>query len=66
MKLSLQMLERAIKNNNPNVAEMTSRVTKTIIEQIDNLTIIATNFSSFAKLPEIKKKLLYSMKCFIL
>ncbi|MBK6818246.1 MAG: GHKL domain-containing protein [Bacteroidetes bacterium] len=58
MKLSLQMLERAIKNNNPNVAEMTSRVTKTIIEQIDNLTIIATNFSSFAKLPEIKKEII--------
>jgi signal transduction histidine kinase len=37
---------------------MTSRVTKTIIEQIDNLTIIATNFSSFAKLPEIKKEII--------
>ncbi len=58
MKLSLQMLERAIKNNRPNVEEMTTRVTKTMIEQIDNLTLIATNFSNFAKLPEVKKEVI--------
>ena len=56
MKLSLQMLERAIKNNNPNIAEMTARVTNTLIEQIDNLTLIATNFSNFAKMPELNKE----------
>lgn len=56
MKLSLQMLDRAIKNKNPNVNEMALRVTNTMIEQIDNLTIIATNFSNFAKLPDIKKE----------
>jgi len=56
MKLSLQMLERAIKNNNPNVPEITGRVTNTLIEQIDNLTLIATNFSSFAKMPDMKKE----------
>jgi two-component system nitrogen regulation sensor histidine kinase NtrY len=56
MKLSLQMLERAIKNNNPNIDEITARVTNTLIEQIDNLTLIATNFSNFAKMPEMKKE----------
>lgn len=56
MKLSLQMLERAIKNNNPNITEMTARVTTTLIEQIDNLTLIATNFSNFAKMPELNKE----------
>jgi two-component system nitrogen regulation sensor histidine kinase NtrY len=56
IKLSLQMLERAIKNKNPNVMEMTSKVTGTIIEQIDNLSLIATNFSNFAKMPELKKE----------
>lgn len=56
MKLSLQMLERAIKNNNPNIGEMTARVTTTLIEQIDNLTLIATNFSNFAKMPELNKE----------
>jgi two-component system, NtrC family, nitrogen regulation sensor histidine kinase NtrY len=56
MKLSMQMLEKAIKNKKPNVAEMTERVTATIIEQIDNLTLIATNFSNFAKMPELQKE----------
>jgi signal transduction histidine kinase len=56
MKLSLQMLERAIKNNNSNIPEITSRVTNTLIEQIDNLTLIATNFSNFAKMPELKRE----------
>lgn len=56
MKLSLQMLERAIKNKNPNVPEITARVTGTLIEQIDNLTLIATNFSNFAKMPEMKRE----------
>ncbi len=51
MKLSLQMLERAIKNNATNVNEMTIMMTKTLVEQIDNLSLIATNFSNFAKLP---------------
>jgi nitrogen fixation/metabolism regulation signal transduction histidine kinase len=56
MKLSLQMLERAIKNNSPNITEITGKVTNTLIEQIDNLTLIATNFSNFAKMPELRKE----------
>jgi nitrogen fixation/metabolism regulation signal transduction histidine kinase len=58
MKLSLQMLENAIKNKKPNVSEMTEKVTATIIEQIDNLTLIATNFSNFAKMPELNKEII--------
>lgn len=58
MKLSMQMLERAIKNKSPHVTEMTSKVAKTIVEQIDNLSVIATNFSNFAKLPEVKKEII--------
>lgn len=57
MKLSMQMLEKAIKNKKPNVADMTERVTATIIEQIDNLTLIATNFSNFAKMPELQREI---------
>jgi nitrogen fixation/metabolism regulation signal transduction histidine kinase len=56
MKLSLQMLERAIKNNSNNIPKITARVTGTLIEQIDNLSLIATNFSNFAKMPELKKE----------
>lgn len=58
MKLSMQMLERAIKENSPNVTELTKKVTHTIIEQIDNLTSIATNFSNFAKLPESNNEII--------
>ena len=58
MKLSLQMLDNAIKNKKNNVSEMTEKVTATIIEQIDNLTLIATNFSNFAKLPELKNEII--------
>ncbi|HOZ51670.1 MAG TPA: HAMP domain-containing sensor histidine kinase [Chitinophagaceae bacterium] len=56
MKLSLQMLERAAKNNAANVGETALRVAKTVVEQIDNLSLIATNFSNFAKLPVSKKE----------
>jgi two-component system, NtrC family, nitrogen regulation sensor histidine kinase NtrY len=51
MKLSVQLLQRALKNDSPNVKETTERVTKTLLEQIDVLTEIATNFSSFARMP---------------
>jgi two-component system, NtrC family, nitrogen regulation sensor histidine kinase NtrY len=51
MKLSVQLLQRALINNNTNIKEISERVTKTLIEQIDVLAEIATNFSSFAKMP---------------
>jgi nitrogen fixation/metabolism regulation signal transduction histidine kinase len=56
MKLSMQQLERAIKSNASNVNEIAIRVTKTIVEQIDQLTHIATNFSNFAQLPASKRE----------
>ncbi|MFN8276092.1 MAG: HAMP domain-containing sensor histidine kinase [Chitinophagales bacterium] len=51
MKLSIQYLQRAIDENNPNVPEMARKVNKTLIEQIENLSTIATAFSSFAQMP---------------
>ncbi len=54
MKLSLQMLQNAIKNKKDNVLEITANVTETLIEQINVLNVIATNFSNFAKLPDLK------------
>ena len=56
MKLSLQMLERAIQMKSANVEEIAMRVSKTLVEQIDNLSIIASNFSDFAKLPVSHKE----------
>lgn len=50
MKLSIQYLQKAIDNNASNVKEMTSRVAKTLVEQIDHLSKIAADFSQFANI----------------
>ncbi len=52
MKLSIQYLQRAIDDGNQNVTELAKRVNKTLIEQIDNLSSIATAFSTFAQMPK--------------
>ncbi|GDX51172.1 hypothetical protein LBMAG27_02190 [Bacteroidota bacterium] len=52
MKLSIQHLQRAYDNNDPRAPELAARVSKTLIEQIENLSKIATEFSSFAKMPQ--------------
>ncbi|MGM0649225.1 MAG: ATP-binding protein [Bacteroidota bacterium] len=55
MKLSVQHLEKAYKENDPDFDYMFDRVTKTIIEQIDSLSEIATEFSNFARI-RLKEK----------
>jgi nitrogen fixation/metabolism regulation signal transduction histidine kinase len=50
MKLSIQYLQKAIDNNSPQVKEMTASVAKTLIEQIDHLSKIASDFSQFANI----------------
>ncbi len=54
MKLNIQYLQQALKQDKPNVKELTERVAESLIEQIDNLNYIASEFSTFAKLPEAK------------
>jgi signal transduction histidine kinase len=52
MKLSIQYLENAAgRSEENNLPGMIKRVAKTLIEQIDNLTNIASEFSSYAKMP---------------
>jgi len=51
MKLNIQHLKRAYENNAPNLKELVTKVSQTLIEQIDNLSEIATEFSNFAKMP---------------
>lgn len=51
MKLSIQYLQRAI-DEGKDVTELAKRVNKTLVEQIDNLSTIATAFSSFAQMPK--------------
>lgn len=52
MKLSVQHLQRTWKDGGPDNDEKMARLTKTIIEQIDTLSSIATEFSNFAKMPK--------------
>ena len=50
MKLSIQYLQKAIQNNQPNVKDLTTSVASTLIEQIDHLSKIAADFSQFANI----------------
>lgn len=52
MKLSVQHLQRAWRDDAPDMDKKMERLTQTIIEQIDTLSTIATEFSNFAKMPK--------------
>ncbi|WP_020535427.1 sensor histidine kinase [Lewinella cohaerens] len=52
MKLQLQQLLRLEKEDPERAREWSKRIAGSIIEQIDGLALIATEFSSFARLPE--------------
>ncbi len=52
MKLSVQYLEKAWKEKSADWESKLERFTKTLVEQIDSLSAIATAFSDFAKMPK--------------
>ncbi|MFN7119006.1 MAG: ATP-binding protein [Saprospiraceae bacterium] len=52
IKLSIQYLLHTAQSNPQQVQPMLQRVAQTIIEQIEGLTRIATEFSNFAKMPK--------------
>lgn len=56
MKLSIQQLLRVYDPQDAQSTDKVKRVLNSIIEQIDGMTRIANEFSSFAKMPEPKKK----------
>ena len=51
MKLNIQHLQRAWGDKNERLEETFKRVTAVLIEQIDSLSKLATEFSSFAQMP---------------
>jgi len=51
MKLSVQHLQRAWKDKPGDMEDIMQRFSNTLIEQIDALSNIATEFSNFAKMP---------------
>ncbi len=52
MKLSLQHMLRSIDHNQPDVEQKVKRFSENLMEQIDTLSNIATEFSNFAKMPK--------------
>jgi nitrogen fixation/metabolism regulation signal transduction histidine kinase len=56
MKLSVQYLERSWNDQTPDWSNRLAKFTQTMIEQIDTLSAIASEFSDFAKMPLSKKE----------
>ena len=57
MKLSIQYLQKAIDSNSADAKAISQSVAKTLVEQIDYLSNIASDFSSFANIgnPRLQK-----------
>ncbi len=58
MKLSVQHLQNAWKDQSPNMDGILERISKTLVQQIDTLSSIATAFSNFAQMPKAKKEII--------
>lgn len=56
MKLSIQYLQHAFQSQPGNIEPLLKRVSATLIEQIDNLSQIAVEFSNFAKMPQAENQ----------
>ena len=56
MKLNIQYLQRAKAEGREHYDDFFERVTKNLIEQIDTLSGIATEFSNFAQIPKAKNE----------
>ena len=56
MKLSIQHLQYAIQSDRSDFKSLVERVSATLIEQIDNLAGIASEFTNFAKLPQAENE----------
>ncbi len=54
MKLNMQQLIIAFKDKTKNFDTIFEKVSNTILNQIENLSLIASEFSRFAKMPSIK------------
>ncbi len=54
MKLSIQYLQRAIDNDQPNAKQLAQNVAKTLVDQIDQLARIAGDFSQFANINNVQ------------
>ncbi len=58
MRLSVQSFQRKFDPNDPNVDQKIEEFGKTLIQQIDTMSSIASAFSNFAKMPAQKNEML--------
>jgi nitrogen fixation/metabolism regulation signal transduction histidine kinase len=56
MKLSIQYLQNGIHTDPEKLKQLVGRVSSTLIEQIENLSNIASEFSNFAKMPQAENE----------
>lgn len=56
MKLSMQYLQKAIEKNSPDIKSLITSVSGTLVEQIDHLSLIASEFSQFANIENAKRE----------
>ncbi len=54
LKLSMQLIERSWKEKDINFGQKFQKFSHSFLEQIDSLARIASEFSNFAKMPEVK------------
>ncbi len=57
MKLNIQHLARTVEENPEEIKKQVQKISNVLIEQIDNLSSIATEFSNFAKMPQTKSEI---------
>lgn len=57
MKLSIQYLQKSIANKNENIQDLTNSVASTLIEQIEQLSKIAGDFSQFANIENVQPEI---------
>lgn len=56
MKLSIQYLQRAIANDSPDVKALSKNVANTLVEQIEHLSNIASDFAAFAHITKVNNE----------
>lgn len=62
MRLSVQSFQRKFDPNDPNINQKVEEYSKTLIQQIDTMSSIASAFSNFAKMPAQKNEELNVVK----
>lgn len=58
MRLSVQSFQRKFDPNDPNIHQKVNEYSKTLIQQIDTMSSIASAFSNFAKMPAQQNEML--------